>query len=1104
MRQEHYGIRRFTLFALISIIVFLNFKGSSGWCEEKPEFRALWVTRFEWPSEDAEKCKQNITQIFDDMEKMNFNTAVFQVRGNADVLFPSAIEPWSPLIGSKDPGFDTVAFAINEAHRRGIQFHAYVNPIPLYPASRSGSTPPPHTTPEHLFYLHGPDSPDPWVCCDEKGNLMNTAGAEYWYLSPGIPAVQAHVRAVVRELVSRYELDGLHFDRIRYPGPQYSHDPVSVRRFYGRGNPNRREWFDWQREQLDKFTNDVYAETVAKKPNIIVSCAAWGIYNRHNIPGYDKFSSGYHDYYQDTWNWISIGSMDLLMPMIYWNMADPKPNYNELVDDFVKDIGKEHLVGGQRSFRQSDENTNEILYSRKSGIQGTVIFSYGGAKRGGLMEQLKNSVYQNKVATPKLEWKETPPTGIILGTVTDEDGAPLEDAWVSLEPVTEKPPVRGERPFRRTWTSGADGRFAFLKVPSEPMKVSVEYDGAPGVIQYDVQVKAGEVKEVTIAVPGAKEARNSVFFHVFSPKDNLEISESSVNILGRTLPQNKMFVQGRRAEVFSTGAFVMDNIPLHRGKNKITISAVSPDGGTTSTRTMTIVRGERRLRTREAPGISGRAGRQRPMALATERGAGKEEISILLPQQDCALMPGDVLEVKARGPAGCKAEAICFGGRVRLPLIQTLPEEGETTPTYRGVYRIPAEFKAAPAAAILVRMKPRGGFLRASMKEKTKTTVEVWDSKKVYVGETTGDKVPITFGTHTVRLGGPYLAEVQKGTRFEIIGRAGRNYRIRLSESMTGWLSVEDVRLLPENTPLPRAFFTSFSVTGDEKYDKVFLPLNEKVVVTITPETEGGNCIYVHLFNTFFATTWISQKSGARIIGPVTGEQMEDGYLRLRIPVRSKMLWGYWAERDGNNLIIYVKRPPKFAPEPNPALKGLKIALEAGHGGRGSGAVGTMGTNEKTINYTAVKTVRKILEDLGASVVEIRPGDSNPELRERVKMAINAGADFLLSIHANAAGSVRGFLSVSGTSTYFKEKQCYPVAKMVYDELLKLGWGEFGVVGNFNYYPLRDTHFPSMLVEQAFMSNPYDEARLLDPAYQKAQAEAIVRGLEKFLETVRE
>jgi N-acetylmuramoyl-L-alanine amidase len=163
-----------------------------------------------------------------------------------------------------------------------------------------------------------------------------------------------------------------------------------------------------------------------------------------------------------------------------------------------------------------------------------------------------------------------------------------------------------------------------------------------------------------------------------------------------------------------------------------------------------------------------------------------------------------------------------------------------------------------------------------------------------------------------------------------------------------------------------------------------------------------------------------------------------------------------------------------------------------------------MGTNEKTINSSAVKAVRKILEDLGASVVEVRPGDSNPTLSERVQTAINAGADFYLSIHANAAGSTRGFLSVSGTSTYYKEKQNYPVAKMVYDELLKLGWGEFGVVGNFNYYPLRDTHFPSMLVEQAFMSNPYDEARLLDPAYQKAQAEAIVRGLERFLETVRE
>ena len=131
-------------------------------------------------------------------------------------------------------------------------------------------------------------------------------------------------------------------------------------------------------------------------------------------------------------------------------------------------------------------------------------------------------------------------------------------------------------------------------------------------------------------------------------------------------------------------------------------------------------------------------------------------------------------------------------------------------------------------------------------------------------------------------------------------------------------------------------------------------------------------------------------------------------------------------------------------------------------------------------------------------------GDSTPTLAQRVQIAIEANADFIISMHANAASTARGFNRVSGTSTYYKYKHCALPAKLIYDELLKLGWNEFGAVGNFNYYPLRNTRIPAVLVEQAFMTHPYDEARLLDPDYQAQQAEAIVAGIEKFLRTVKE
>ncbi|MBN1899961.1 family 10 glycosylhydrolase [Candidatus Sumerlaeota bacterium] len=1044
------------------------------------EFRGLWITRFEWPSKDPEECKRKIVQVFGDMEKANFNTAVFQVRGSADTLYPSKLEPWSHIFNGKDPGFDPLAFAISEARKRNIQFHAYINPIPLARGGRDA--PPSDTTPTHLYYLHGPDSAEPWICVDQEGKPMDARGAGYWYFSPGIPQVHEHLRKVIRDLVTRYDIDGLHLDRIRYPGPQYSHDPISKERFYGRGNPNRKEWFDWQREQLSKFINDLYAEVMSIKPKTIISCSAWGIYNRYNIDGYSHFSSGYHDYYQDTWDWIRLGAMDLLVPMIYWNIPNPKPNYNELVDDFIKGVGKERLLGGQRCYGDAwefEENVNEILYSRKAGIPGTVLFASGSVKQKGGFEKLKESLYKNKVSPPVLMWKELNMNGIILGTVTDEDGEPLQDAWVSLKPEFENPEIAKSRAFQQTWASGSDGRFAFLNIPSTlPVKLIVEYDGAEKTEIPQIFITGNEVKEVAVKVKGAKKARTEPFFHVYSPKDGGATTDKVAHILGRTHPGNTIKIKDQFVTVYTSGAFALDNIPLEMGENRIPIMITSKDHPTTVTRYLTIHRKEP----------------DPPRAI--------DSITILEPQEDVALLPGDVLEIKVKGPSGCEAFATLWEkGKITLPLMEG--DEIDSRGIYTAVYRIPSDTIREPSS-LQVRLQKKNVRPKLDIKEESKATISVWNPARVIIGETKEDKTAITLGTHYVRLGGPYIAEVPIGTRFEISGMKGNRYKIKLSSSLNGWVEKENITILPENASAPRAFFTYCVIDGDDKLDKIWFPLKEKIVYSITAETEPENCLYIDFFNAFFATTWFSHKSGAKVVGTVTGEQIEDGRYRLKVPIKSKQIWGWWWERDEGGLSLYVKRPPAIAAPPESPFKNMTIAIESGHGGPNTGAIGTMGTKEKTINYNAVKAVRKIMEKKGARVVEVRIGDSNPSLPKRVQNAIDAHGDFYLSIHANAAGTDRGFLRVSGTSTYYKDKHCQLVAKLVYDELLKLDWGEFGVVGNFHYYPLRETRMPSMLVEQAFMSHPGDEARMLDPEYQKAQAEAIVTGMEKFLDAVRE
>jgi N-acetylmuramoyl-L-alanine amidase len=183
-------------------------------------------------------------------------------------------------------------------------------------------------------------------------------------------------------------------------------------------------------------------------------------------------------------------------------------------------------------------------------------------------------------------------------------------------------------------------------------------------------------------------------------------------------------------------------------------------------------------------------------------------------------------------------------------------------------------------------------------------------------------------------------------------------------------------------------------------------------------------------------------------------------------------------------------------------LQGLRIALEAGHGGPTNlGALGATATPEKDFNRWTTDALAAELLAAGAVVIDIRAGDTNPTLRERTRRAESEGAQLYVSVHANAADPAGGHLRVSGASTYYKHSPSMPLAAAVHRRVLAAtGLPDFGLVGNFNYAPLRWlTAMPALLVEQAFVTHPGDEARLLDPAFRNALARAVRLGIEDAL-----
>ena len=343
------------------------------------ELRGLWVTRWDYKTAD------DVRRIVGEADAAGFNTLFWQVRGQADAFYHSELEPWgAELTGQlgRNPGFDPLRVALDEAHAHGLQLHAWINIFAMW----KGETPPPASVPEHIFRAH----PE-WLAADDKGQPIGLSSKDYAFASPGNPAAREHVAAVVRDLAGHYEIDGLHLDYIRYGGRQYSHDTVSLRRFAeaqaGRvmikglratDSVHAISYADWQREQVSETVRLIRHTLRGTRPAAQLSAAVWGVYrNQWNWPG---VSQGYSDYYQDPREWLKRGYVDFVCPMVYWPMTKirgEKLDWLTLTADHVGGCGRDRVMAGITANHDSfAEISREIDEARRLGAHGVVIFAY--------------------------------------------------------------------------------------------------------------------------------------------------------------------------------------------------------------------------------------------------------------------------------------------------------------------------------------------------------------------------------------------------------------------------------------------------------------------------------------------------------------------------------------------------------------------------------------------------------------------------------------------------------------------------------------------------------------------------------------------------------
>ena len=345
----------------------------------------------------------------------------------------------------------------------------------------------------------------------------------------------------------------------------------------------------------------------------------------------------------------------------------------------------------------------------------------------------------------------------------------------------------------------------------------------------------------------------------------------------------------------------------------------------------------------------------------------------------------------------------------------------------------------------------------------------------------------LNFGDGTDRLGGAKINYISEGIVMQVVSIHGNLYQVKLSDNRYAFIpqscceatAIEPVKSLTG----------SWNVSNAGNEDKVFISLNTRLPYT-TKEKRFPTRIEVDIFGAKCNSNWITQMLDTEMIESVDFEQVDSEQFRAVIYLQKKYSWGYHVKYEGNNLAIYVKH------EPNLSLKGLKIGIDAGHGGPANGAMSPSGLKEKELNLEMTYMLKQMLEKEGATVVLSRVDDSDISQADRKAFFISNKVDLSLSIHCNASGNP---LISMGSSTYYKQIHNREFAKLILERLLELGVPNYGLVGNFNFSQNAMTEFPNILVETLFMSSLPDEELLADRKFKEQMMKKVLQGIKDYL-----
>lgn len=398
------------------------------------EVRAVWLTTYlglDWPKRKAndaasvQRQKEDLCVILDQLKAAGTNIILFQARTRSATSYASEYEPWDEIFtgrAGKYPGYDPLAFAIKECHRRGMEIHAWVVAFPIChvpTAKRLGSQALPAKHPE---------------LCQKCGDV--------WMMDPGVPGTDKYLAKICQEIVTKYDVDGIHLDYIRYPESAIAFSDKRTFAKYGKGQ----NLSQWRRDNVTRCVKAISTAVKGVKPWVKMSCSPVGKYA--DLPRQSSGGWNARDAVsQDAIKWLNEGMMDMLFPMMYF---DGKHFY-PFAADWAERAGGKPVVPGLGIYFLNDRERGwsldvirrQMYYTRLLKIGGQAYFrsKFFTDNEKGLYDFTTHDFWRNETLPPAIDGAAVMPASPCHLSLTLDAGA-VHLSWQEVSSsVAEKPMV---------------------------------------------------------------------------------------------------------------------------------------------------------------------------------------------------------------------------------------------------------------------------------------------------------------------------------------------------------------------------------------------------------------------------------------------------------------------------------------------------------------------------------------------------------------------------------------------------------------------------------------------------------------------------------------